>query len=232
MRAVLRITTAVACFVAPMAFAATTPLDCLGQSFYAPNIVIEWDLKTNPLPATVRIQKLVSGSMEDQVISNMLRLAGFSETHRVDRDFRGSRIPNDTLAYRSANDRSSLSIIPAQGILSFITRSFLRIFPRGFRDEARAFQLATNLLQELRLPTDQLLKQAGGQLRAWFYPGTMTQFVKREPITRPYSMGVEFRMNRKNQPAQERRALLPAVLPVRAVFNRCRLSFGHTFFAS
>jgi hypothetical protein len=52
-------------------------LDNLGQSFYSPKLLIQSDLKTNPLPATVRIQKLLPTKFDPELISFRPHLSYF-----------------------------------------------------------------------------------------------------------------------------------------------------------
>ncbi len=191
---------------ASRAFPAATPLDSLGQSFYSPKALVLWELETNPLPHTVRIQKLVPSTMDEQVLSNLVRVGGLTETNRVYRDFLGAKIPKNEFAYRSADDRSSLSIVPAQGCVDLYNPQRSTLMPEAVPDQGRAFQLGTNLLHALRLPIDQFLVESGGKLRAWYYPGTITHYAKRgEPITRPYSMGIEFRRQFDGIPCYQER---------------------------
>lgn len=60
-------------------------------------------------------------------------------------------------------------------------------------DRARAFELATNLLVKLGIPTDELISQDGKPL-AWYFGGKVTHHDKatHSSATEPSSMGVRF----------------------------------------
>jgi hypothetical protein len=78
-------------------------------------------------------------------------------------------------------------------MVDLYTPTFSTGLSEGVPDEVRGFDLATNILTQLDIPTEQLIK-TDGRLRAWFYPGEMTIYPKGgEPITRRSHMGVEFR---------------------------------------
>ncbi len=165
----------------------------MGQPFYSKNLRVEWKLTTNCLPATVRVFKIVPGKFSQMTISNLMKLGGFSETNRVWTNYRGDKLPAEILCFRNYNDRDSLAIVPADGTVNLETPTFHTGLPEGVPDEARGFDLATNMLKQLDIPTEQLIK-TGGRLKAWFYPGETTIFPKgSEPITRRSHMGVEFR---------------------------------------
>ena len=61
-------------------------------------------------------------------------------------------------------------------------------------DQARAYELGTNILAKLEIPADELMSE-GGKLRAGYYAGTRGRMDKttRQMITEPRSMGIEFR---------------------------------------
>ncbi len=61
-------------------------------------------------------------------------------------------------------------------------------------DKARAYELGTNILAKLEIPTREL-EGHGEKLRAWYYPGTHGYMDKstRKMITEPSTMGIEFR---------------------------------------
>jgi hypothetical protein len=174
-------------------FGEEIPLDHIGHPFYSPNLSVDWKLTTNSLPATVHVFKIVDGYFSKTTISNLMQLGGFYETNRVWTGFRGDKIPDNVLCFRNFNDRHSLSIVPASGTVDLYTPDFSTAMPEGVPDETRGFQLATNILKQLDIPTDQLIKR-NGQLKVWYYPGGTTWYPKgAEPITRRSHMGVEFR---------------------------------------
>jgi hypothetical protein len=174
-------------------FGEEIPLDYIGHPFYSPNLTVDWKLTTNSLPATVHVFKIVDGYFSQTVISNLMQLGGFSKTNRVWTDFRGDKIPDNVLCFHNFNDRHSLSIVPASGTVDLYTPDFSIAMPEGVPDETRGFKLATNILRQLEIPIDQLIKK-NGQLKVWYYPGEMTRYSKgAEPITRRSHMGVEFR---------------------------------------
>jgi hypothetical protein len=174
-------------------FAEEIPLDYIGQSFYSKKLRVEWKLATNSLPATLHVFKIVEGNFSQTTISNLMQLGNFSETNRVWSSSTGEKIPKDILCFRNFNDRHSLAIAPANGTVDLYTPVFSTAMPEDVPDESRGFILATNILKQLEIPTDQLIKQ-DGHLRTWFYPGEMTCYPKGgEPITRRSHKGVEFR---------------------------------------
>jgi hypothetical protein len=174
-------------------FAEEIPLDYMGQPFYSKQLRVGWKLTTNSLPASVRVFEIVPGHFSQTTISNLMKLGGFSETNRVWTSYRGDKLPAGVLCFRNCNDRHSLAIAPAYGIVDLDTPTFSTGLPEGVPDEARGFDLATNILTQLDIPTEQLIK-TDGRLKAWFYPGEMTIYPKGgEPITHRSHMGVEFR---------------------------------------
>jgi hypothetical protein len=174
-------------------FGEEIPLDYIGHPFYSPNLIVEWKLATNSLPATLRIFKIIDGSFSQTAISNLMRLGGFSETNRVRTDSRGDKIPDNELCFRNFNDRHFLSIAPANGTVDLYTPDFSTAMPEGVPDQTRGIDLATDILKQLDIPTDQLIK-TNGHFKTWCYPGEMTMYPKgAEPITRRSSMGIEFR---------------------------------------
>lgn len=176
-------------------FAEEIPLDCIGQPFYSKNLRVEWKLATNSLPATVRVLKIVPGHFSQMTISNLMKLGGFSETDRIWTSFSGDKLPANVLCFRNDNDRHSLGIAPADGTAGIYAPTFDTGLPEGVPDEARAFDLATNILKQLDIPTEQLIKTTDGRLKALFRPGETTIYPKGggEPITRRSHMEVEFR---------------------------------------
>jgi hypothetical protein len=174
-------------------FAEGIPLDYIGQSFYSKNLRVEWKLATNSLPATVHMFKIVEGNFSQTTISNLMQLDNFSETNRGRSTYTGEKMPKDILCFRNSNDRHSLTIALANGTVDLYTPVFSTAMPEDVPDESRGFILATNILKQLNIPTDQLIKK-DGHLKNWFYPGEMTRCPKGgEPITRRDHMGVEFR---------------------------------------
>lgn len=175
-------------------FAEEIPLDYIGQPFYSKNLRVEWKLTTNSLPATVRVFKIVPGYFSQMTISELMKLGGFSEANRVWTNYNGDKLPADTLCFRNYNGRNSLAIVPAYGAADLYAPNFDTGLPDGVPDEARGFDLATNILDRLDIPTEQLIKTTDGRLKTWFYPGETTIYPKgSEPISRRSHMGVEFR---------------------------------------
>lgn len=169
------------------------PLNYIDQPFYTQNLNVEWNLATNPLPATVHLFKIVPGSFSPTAISNLMQLGGFSETDRVRTNQNGDELPANILSFINSNDQRWLSIIPADGTVDLYIPVFIKGLPENVPDKARGYELATNILEQLQIPTAQL-PQTNGRFKTWFYPGETTVFPKGvDPITRPSSLGVEFR---------------------------------------
>jgi hypothetical protein len=168
------------------------PLDYMGQPFYSKNLRVKWKLLTNSIPATIRIFKIVPGNFSQLTISNLMKLGGFSESNRTVMGFDGSKLPADILLFTNDNGWHSLGIAPAQGTVYLSAPTFSTGLPDGVPDKARGFYLATNILRQLDVPTEQLIK-TDGHLKAWFYPGERSMRIKGVEITRPSHMGVEFR---------------------------------------
>jgi gluconolactonase len=127
--------------------------------FYSEKTEVAWDVETNPIPATVTIYKVVPATFSTTVISNVLRLAGYSPSNRVLALDDDSRIPKDTLMFQRDDEEQRLCIVPSMGLITFQgPRTDYRspdVF-EGVPDKSRAFDLGTNILRQMDLPPGQI----------------------------------------------------------------------------
>jgi len=181
-------------FVAPLP-GAEVPLDKMGEPFYSKTLQVKWDVATNPLPARAAIFKVVSPAFSQHAISNLIQMARFSESNRVpSSELHGRWSAEGNILFRSPDQSRSLFISPSEGKVHLYSPDFSATL-EGVPTQARAYELGTNIIAALGLPTKELQSDQNGHPRAWFYPGTRTHFDKgqRKMITEPSSMGVEFR---------------------------------------
>ena len=176
-------------------YAAEIPLNSLGEQFYSKTLEIEWKLPTNQLPRTVRTFKVVPVKFSHAIISNLVSWGGFAESNRVWATDDGTQIDRNTFVYRKNGIRQWLVINPALGLAHLYNPLLSWRMPEGVPDESRSYELATNILLQLAISTNELILQSG-KPRAWFYPGETTS----REITHRSSMGIEFRRQLDNVP--------------------------------
>jgi hypothetical protein len=196
MKRALFILTIAQCLMAMSSQAARASFDEKGYPFYSKKIEFVWTAPTNQLPATLRVFKPVPSKFSANVISNLIRLSGFTDQDRTFKTYTGEKFSKDVLAFRSQDERSSLTIAPG-GFVNLYNPD-LSDFKKPLEkvpDQKRAYELGLSILQQLEIPTNQLITKEDGQLKAWFYPGTRGCFdkTKGEFVTEPNVMGVEFR---------------------------------------
>ena len=188
------------------AFAALAVPDGLWQPFYCEKLQVEWDVASNTLPATVAIYRVVPALFSPTAISNLVQLGSFTPRDRV-RSFVLAVVYPKALAFKNSDETATLSIAPSLGTIEFSSEADSTAPLENVPTQTRAFELATNILNQLELPTGEF--QTGGeyQPRAWFYPGTRGHRDKqtRKLIVEPCSMGIEFRRKLDNIPCDDER---------------------------
>lgn len=104
----------------------------------------------------------------------------------VPANFSAAAISNLTALSGSANSK--------RGRMDLYKQTDARLPLERVPDKARAYELGTNLLASLEIPTTELLAESG-RPKAGFYPGTRGHMdkVTRKMITEPCTMGVSFR---------------------------------------
>jgi hypothetical protein len=167
-----------------------------GYPFYSKKIEFVWAAPTNQLAAMVRVFKPIPSKFSASVVSNLIVLSGFTDQERTFTTYQGEKLSKDVVAFRSKDERSSLTITP--GGYAYLYNPDLSDFKKPLEkvpDQKRAYELGLNILKQLEIPTDQLITKEDGQIKAWFYPGTRGYFdkAKKEFVEEPDVMGVEFR---------------------------------------
>lgn len=83
---------------------------------------------------------------------------------------------------------------PKRGLMNLYRKTDARQPLEKVPDQTRAYELGTNLLAKLEIPTSELMSE-GGKLKAGYYPGTRGHMDKatRQMINEPCTMGIEFR---------------------------------------
>jgi hypothetical protein len=153
---------------------AAVPLEELGEPFYSVTLQVEWKVATNPLPATVTIFKVVPVSFSPAVISNVVRLCSSSSTDSVQSLGSPTKLPNGALRFQSPDGSSGLSIVPAEGLVVFYAPGDHRPPFQNVPDKTRAFELGTNILKQLPVPSFELQTGADQKPHALFGAGTYT----------------------------------------------------------
>lgn len=176
--------------------AARVSFDEKGYPFYSKKIEFVWAAPTNQLPATLRVFKPVPTKFSGNVVSNLVTLSGFTDQDRTSKTYTGEKLSKDVLAFRSRDERSSLTIAP--GGFANLYSPDLTDFKKPLEkvpDQKRAYELGLSILKQLEIPADQLIAKEGQQLKAWFYPGTRGYFdkAKKEFVEEPNVMGIDFR---------------------------------------
>ena len=183
------------CLLAASSNAADIPLNAMGEQFYSKTLEVEWKLTTNPFPATIPTFKVVPVKFAKAMITNLVSWGGFAASNRVRSSVDGERIPRHVVVYRTDDDRRGLTFDPSRGAVFLNTPIWSTEMPDGVPDKPRAYALATNILWQLGISTNEIIFE-DGKPRAWFYEGMMTRWPReqpRKPITRRSHMGVEFR---------------------------------------
>lgn len=171
------------------ATAAPEPLNNMGEPFYSKGIRIVWNLRTNPLPATIKLFEVLPRAVSPGAISNLLSICELS-TNDFEKPAAGALAP---LVFRKGD--ASLSIDPQNSAISYYTIDRNHMWPTNVPDRARGFELATKLCARIEIPLSDFLAGTNDQPRPWFYPGTMGRFDKemRKFVEAPHTFGVEFR---------------------------------------
>lgn len=160
-------------------FAQLAPPGPMWRSFYSEKLQVEWKVGTNSLPPTVAIFKVVPASFSPAVISNVVRMTSFTSSDRIQSFGPGEDAPPGSVFFRSQNERSWLNIVPFYGGIRLDARNDLQP-PDDFEqvpDEARAYELGTNILRQLELPPGEVQIRDDQQPRAVFGAGTITHGV-------------------------------------------------------
>jgi hypothetical protein len=162
----------------------------MGPPFYNEKLQIEWKAPTNALPSTVAIFKVMPTSFSPAVISNIVGLTSFTSSNRILSFDSEEKIPEGTLAFQSEDEKSSLGIVPPFGwIILYAPDQYYPKFDfEGVPDEARAYELGTNILRQLELPPGEIQTREDHQPHATFAAGTLTH----QRVSHRGMMRVEF----------------------------------------
>jgi hypothetical protein len=143
------------------------------QPFYAENLQVEWEAATNSLPATVAVFKVVPTWFSPTVISNVMRLAWATSLDRI-RPPAGMEPPPRSVYFQSQDQKTNLIFVPFYGVIAVQAPDDLHA-PFDFEkvpDEARAYELTTNILKELEIPIGEVPVREDQQPHITFAAGT------------------------------------------------------------
>jgi hypothetical protein len=176
--------------LAGQVFAEMATPKLMGQPFYNEKLQVEWKAPTNALPSTVAIFKVMPTSFSPAVISNVVGLTSFTSSNRIRSFDSEEKIPEGTLVFQSQDEKSSLGIVPPFGwIFLYAPDQYYPKFDfEGVPDEARAYELGTNILRQLELPPGEVQLREDHQPRVTFAAGTLTH----QRVSHRDMMRVEF----------------------------------------
>jgi|ERR1017187_910403 hypothetical protein len=155
-------------------FAELAPTGPMWRPFYSEKLQVEWKVATNSLPPTVAIFKVVPASFSPAVISNVVRMTSFTSSNRIQSFGPREEFPPGSVFFQSQDERSSLNIVPFYGGIRFDARNDPQTLHdrEEIPDEARAYELGTNILRQLELPPGEVQIRKDQQPRAVFLGGT------------------------------------------------------------
>jgi hypothetical protein len=149
----------------------------LTRPFYAPALNVQWAAPTNDLPSTVIVFHLVADEHPGVTVSNLMTIGRFRLSDRVMSFDREMRIPKYVYAFRAADDARTLVYFPRQGRIDFDNQiafhgpgSDEKV--EGVPDEAAALRLAVQVLPQIGISTNDMVKAASGIVRCVFPTGS------------------------------------------------------------
>src|SRR5450759_4715833 len=112
MKHALFILTIAQCLMVMPSQAVSVAFDEKGHPFYSKNLEFVWGAPTNQLPTTLRVFKPVPHKFSANVVSNLVKLSGFTDQDRTFTTHTGEKLSKDVVAFRSQDERRFLTIAP------------------------------------------------------------------------------------------------------------------------
>jgi len=149
----------------------------LTRPFYAPALNVQWVAPTNDLPHTVMVFEVVPDEHPEVTIANLMTIGRFRLSDRVKSLDPDMRVPKGVYAFRAADDGRTLVYDARLGRIDFDNQTAYHgpgsdEKVEGVPDEAAALKLALQLLPQIGISTNHMVKSASGMVRCVFPTGS------------------------------------------------------------
>jgi hypothetical protein len=173
--------------------------DGLSRPFYAPALNIQWGAPTNDLPRTVIVFEPVPDERPAVTLSNLMAIEQFHHFDNVKTFDPNGRLRKSVYAFRATNNGSTLVYDSRRGTIDFNDETAFHGPGTDEKvervpDEPAALELALQLLRQLRISTNDMVKKASGELRCVFPTGSWGRLDKksRQVVDYVHRRGVGF----------------------------------------
>jgi hypothetical protein len=181
-----------------------------GTSFRRSDLNIQWNLRTNTLPSSAWVYRILPNRFSPDIISNLLALCSFTEQEK-------SREDTNWLVFQSGDNSRRLSILFPLGSIDYDAQphygptNLVMQVPTA----VQALDLARKIFPKLGIDLAEIEKQENGYPNLHVFDSETTYFVNNTLLTNTEFRGVRFR-----------RAVDGALVVGAGVGGNCEIRFG------